>query len=446
MKRLTTLVVVVALLFGVMSVATAQGASQSYLVISNGGVSGLDARVAAAGGTVTNVIPEIGLVVAESSNPRFRNSIGGVRAVVPNILVQMTDPVQNVALGDVANPPFSGDDDRFFDLQWGNDAVNAPEAWAAGSTGAGATVAVLDGGFDLDHPDLAPNIVATYDATGEGIDYGPNSDDPIGVFSHGMHVAGTIAAPDNGIGGIGVAPDADLVLVKVLFNFGSGTFEDVAEGIIWAANYPGLDVINMSLGATIPQGSGVGSNEVAALRVLMNRAISYAYQQGVTVITSAGNDAADMDKDRSNVVLPAQTPHAISISATAPIGWATPTWDGFFDNLSSYSNYGRSGIDMAAPGGDFVYPGNENCTVAGLTRPCFVFDFVFSTGNGTWYWSVGTSMASPHAAGVAALIVAENGGAMHPAQVKAEMERRATNVDGNGNSPFYGAGRVSSGY
>ncbi|MBI1297486.1 S8 family serine peptidase [bacterium] len=447
MRKVIAVVLTLTFLF-VGAPVHAQEGAQSYLIIANGQIpNNLTAQIARAGGEVTNVVSEAGLVVASSANPNFRSDLKGPFTVVPNILVQMTQPVERVAVEDVANPPFSGDDDRFFDLQWGLDAVNAPEAWAAGSRGAGATVAVLDGGFQLDHPDLAPNIVAWYDATGEGIEYGPNTDDATGIFSHGMHVAGTIGSPDNGIGGIGVAPEVDLVLVKVLFNYGSGSFEDVVEGIIWAANYPGMDVINMSLGADIPQGAGIGSNEVAALRSLMNRAISYAHQQGVTVIAAAGNDGRDLDKDKSLTVFPAQMPHAISISSTAPVGWAVDPANADLDNLASYSNYGRSGIDLAAPGGDFVYPGNEACLIAGLVRPCWVFDLVFSTGAlNSWYWSAGTSMAAPHAAGVAALIVAENGGSMHPAQVKAEMQRRAADLGQPGNDPIYGAGRVSSGY
>lgn len=454
MRSLLTLLLALSFLF--VAVPTqAQETPQSYLIIANGQIpNNIANQVARAGGEITNRVDEAGLVVVTSANPNFRSQLSGPFTVVPNILVRMTNPVERVAES-VANPPNSGDDDFFFDRQWGHDAVNAPEAWAAGSRGEGALVAVLDGGFSLNHPDIAPNVVGSADMTGEGIEYGPNSDDPQGIFSHGMHVAGTIAAADNGFGTIGVAPDAKLLLVKVLFNFGSGSFEDVVEGIIYAANYGGVDVINMSLGADIPQGAGIGSNEVAALRVLMNRAISYAHQQGITVIVAAGNDGRDLDKDKSLTVFPAEMPHAISISATGPEGWgADPSTD--LDTLAIYSNYGRSGVDFAAPGGDYeLLDTNPTlaaspCTVAGATRVCYVWDFVFSTGssyNGIWYyWSVGTSMAAPHAAGIAALIVGENGGSMHPAQVKSEMQRRSDDLGQPGNDPIYGAGRVSSGY
>jgi subtilisin family serine protease len=135
------------------------------------------------------------------------------------------------------------------------------------------------------------------------------------------------------------------------------------------------------------------------------------------VIAPAGNYASDGDHTADFIHLPGDAQGVISISATAPIGWATAPETTFLDNLASYSNFGRSVIDFAAPGGDVQYPGNENCTIAGLTRPCWVFDLVFSTGNNGWYWSAGTSMAAPHAAGVAALIIGANGG---------EMSRRRT--------------------
>ena len=152
--------------------------------------------------------------------------------------------------------------------------------------------------------------------------------------------------------------------------------------------------------------------------------------RGTTVIASAGNDASDGDHTADLIHLPGDTQGVISISATAPIGWATAPETTFLDNLASYSNFGRSVIDFAAPGGDVQYPGDENCTIAGLTRPCWVFDLVFSTGNNGWYWSAGTSMAAPHAAGVAALIIGANGGEMKPSQVERELRRTADRITG----------------
>jgi len=178
------------------------------------------------------------------------------------------------------------------------------------------------------------------------------------------------------------------------------------------------------------------------------RATTYAYQKGTTVIAAAGNSAVDFDHTADLIHLPASAPHVLSISATAPIGWALGG-NPFLDYPASYTNFGQSAIDFAAPGGDFVYPGNELCTVV-LTAPCWVFDLVFSTGSNldpavaSYYWGAGTSMAAPHASGVAAIIIGKNGGGIPPAQVEAELRKAADDLGKPGNDDSYGAGRVNA--
>ncbi|MBK8034160.1 MAG: S8 family serine peptidase [Chloroflexi bacterium] len=449
-----SLVLLVVFVIGLLSVSalSAQGVQRSYIVLSDGDGSNLASAISAAGGTMVNYLPQIRAAVAVSSNPNFKTQVRGVRSVIPDLVYQFDVPTL-VVEGEsvdaaVANPPNSGSPDERFDLQWGHDAVNAPEAWAAGVRGQGVVVAVLDGGFDLDHPDLAPNIIGS-------ISFVPTESAQFNLptfASHGTHVAGTIGAAQNDVGTIGIAPDVDLLLVKVLADSGSGAFSWVAGGILYAADQ-GVDVINMSLGADIPQ-SGVcdtdgciTAREVAELRVMMNRVANYAAQRGVTVVVAAGNDGRDRDHDANILTLPADMPNVIAISATSPVGWALPDWDGSFDYPTSYTNYGRSAIDFSGPGGDRPLLGQGVlCTVGPLTRLCDIFDLVYSTGNNTWYWSAGTSMATPHAAGIAALIISEHGGSLAPAQVEAEMRARATHPGSNGRDPFYGLGAISSGY
>ncbi|MEW9797113.1 S8 family peptidase [Alteromonas sp. CYL-A6] len=407
-----------------------------YVLFSKGKdfPANLKAQVEAKGGTLKAVYP-FGVAVASSDTEL--KGLKGVTDVVADVVFDRAKPVPDIALGDEAGyPPYSSDDDFFFDLQWGHNFVNAQEAWASGIRGQGVRVAVLDGGFDLDHPDLAPNInlALSADFTGEGLQYTlPDT------FSHGSHVAGTIAAADNGFGTIGVAPDAELVLVKVLGDAGSGSFADVIAGIYYAASVD-ADVINMSLGAVVPR-----DQDITKLAVAVSQAISYADQQGTTVIVSAGNDGMDQDGDGNLVRFMDIGEKSVPISALTTLNWA-----GDPDNASlvpaSYTNYGTSGVDFGAPGGSVDYPGNEGCTVAGLARPCWVFDLVFSTGNGGWYWSAGTSMAAPHAAGVAALIISEHGGDMKPAQVKAELRKRSMDMGKPGRDDYYGHGVTQSGY
>jgi len=341
------------------------------------------------------------------------------------VSIEWVDPGATFELDQEANPPSQGDDEGLFWMQWGHDAVNAPEAWNAGVRGQGARVAVLDTGFDLAHPDLVPNInyALSVDFTGEGLQY--TLPDP---FSHGTHTAGTIAAADNGFGTIGVAPDAELVLIKVLSDEGYGSFYDIMAGIIYAADV-GSDVISMSLGGYVCKSLPGGGKFLSAL----NRVVNYAGQQGSLVIASAGNDGYDLDHMQDCEHVPSDLSSVVSTSATAPEGWAYDM-NPDLDLPAHYTNYGQSEIAFAAPGGDYDFPYNY-----------WWYDMVLSTGNNSWYWSAGTSMATPHAAGIAALIISE-GGNTSPAHVLSEMRKRADDLGKPGKDDYYGKGRVSSGY
>jgi subtilisin family serine protease len=443
-------------LAGTIEVASVKsiGVSNSFIVISkeNKVDKKLQKAIADADGTVLSTIPEIGLVLVNSNDPDFMvraSKIKGVDAVVPNLKSQYIDPdskMESIS-ADYGNPPVSGDDDFFFDLQWGHDAIDAPEAWEAGYRGEGVRVGILDTGFDLDHPDLESNIsVLSMDFTGEGLQY--SLDD---AFSHGSHTAGTVGAADNGFGTIGVAPEVELVLIKVLYDEGWGYLYDILNGIIYAALVD-ADVINMSIGVTLEKSGNPEEGYTAAFAAwyknIYSRAITFAYQNGTTVITSAGNESTDYDHSADLIHLPSGAAHALSISATAPIGWGADPGTNLDVFASTYSNYGQSAIDFAAPGGNYAWAfepeGWNACMVGGIIHYCYVFDFVFSTGNDGWFWSVGTSMAAPHATGVAALIIGKNGGNMHPEDVKAALEASADDLGKPGNDDYYGLGRVNA--
>jgi len=411
----------------------------------------LELAVLEAGGELTNTMPQVGMAVVVSEDPDFleqASGIPGVLGVIPDLKIDCIEPpIEPVSIGaDAANPPFSGDDDFFFDLQWGHDAVDAPEAWEAGYRGAGVRVFVLDTGFDMDHPDLVPNInygLSTSFVPFETVDYLFN--DP---WSHGTHTAGTIAAADNGFGTIGIAPEAELVPVKVLSDMlGYGYTSWIINGVLYASDN-GADVINMSIG-----GSGDKSYYAPGIQlsfmVPYERALNYAYKNGATVVVSAGNDELNRNTTRDLLILPADAPNVLTISATSPLGWAADPSTDLDVFASTYSNYGKRSIDFVAPGGNWAYSfepgGGDDCTVGGVTRPCYVFDYVFSTGSlGMWYWSCGTSMAAPHVSGVAALVIEKNGGDMHPAMVKAILQQSADDLGKPGIDDYYGRGRVNA--
>ncbi|TKB44214.1 S8 family peptidase [Thalassotalea mangrovi] len=420
--------------------------------------------VANAGGSVLDCIEEISVCKVEFSTLEAAKSSG--LNVVPNASA-FIPKIENVPVGaqltvaeDYLNPPNSADDDFLFDLQWGHQAVGAVEAWNAGNRGKGVRVAVIDSGADGGHPDLAPNInieLSRSFVPEETWDYaGPDS------FNHGSHTAGTIAAADNGFGTIGVAPEAELVILKALSaDTGSGDSYGTMQAMVYAANI-GADVANMSLGLSVRrnglydiEGTPYDTSDdiqfetasIAQFIQTYGKAANYAKQNGVTLIASAGNEGTDLDHSDSLMKLPADLPAVNSISALGPRLWGKDSAT-FTDHLAIYSNYGQSAIDFAAPGGDytsaFMSGGFDACNVAGLVRPCYVFDFVFSTGNGGWYWSVGTSMSAPHAAGVAALIIGANGGNMNPTHVEAKLRELAEDMGKPGRDDVYGHGKVQA--
>jgi subtilisin family serine protease len=396
-------------------------------------------------GQIVKSIPEIGVVVIKPTISNFETKVSKlteVQAVVPDLIVKWIEPMRFI---NESNPLSIGSDEPYFIYQWGLDAINAPEAWNAGYTGEGAKVYILDSGIDAEHPDLAPNLNTAL-CTSFVPDEDYNVDDGF-YFNHGTHVAGIIAAANNQYGVIGVAPDVEIVAVKVLSEYtGSGAFSWINEGIVYAANND-ADVINMSLGATFNRNGGyLDDNDVwqktpavylQNLILTQQRAVNYAFKKGVVIITSAGNGGANFDGNAYVFKLPAELQNVIAVSATAPDYWYRDLTNGIIPVLdipSSYTDYGKSLVDIAAPGGDFDFYDLYN----------WHLDMVISTIPGGWSWAAGTSMASPHVAGVAALIIAKNEGKMSPQEVTKQLLKTADKIDGSGISAYYGNGRVNA--
>jgi subtilisin family serine protease len=282
----------------------------------------------------------------------------------------------------------------------------------------------------------------------------------VGTFWHGTHVAGIVAAAANGIGTVGIAPEATLVGVKVLHN-GSGSFEWVMNGLLYAARPlnqggAGANVINMSLGAAINYRDSWGSKPFRdAFRDLVtawDRATGWAYQQDVTVIVAAGNGGRNLDEQKEIFMLPAQSQHAISVSATGPHGWALGQTN--FHRPAYYTDHGKSLVDLAAPGGTiglFLIDGvNAFCPFGGTLQFCETFDLILSTSRGagasntSYSWAQGTSMAAPAVAGVAALVIQKSGGRANPAQVRTALQRGAIDHGKPGKDEYYGHGWVNA--
>ena len=403
-------------------------------------------------GEVIKSMPEIGIVVVKPTTSNFETKVAKlteVKAVVRDLMVKWIEPDKFIS---EANPASIGDDETFFWRQWGMDAIDAPEAWNAGYTGETVRVFILDSGIDADNPDLSPNLnteLSTSFVPGETYNVGPGA-----FFNHGTHVAGIVAAADNGWGVIGVAPSVEIVAVKVLSEYnGSGEFSWVNEGIVYAANN-GAQVINMSLGGTFDRNGfyydendvlqKVPAVELQNLIIAQQRAVNYAFKKGVVIVVSAGNGGSNYDGNGSIFKLPAELQNVIAVSATAPYSWYNDLLNGvpdpFLDIPASYTDFGKSLVAIAAPGGDFD-----------SDDAYWFMDMVISSGAGPdaaggypFYYAAGTSMAAPHVAGVAALIIAKNGGKMSPQEVTKQLLKTADKIDGNGTSSYFGKGRVNA--
>jgi subtilisin family serine protease len=324
-----------------------------------------------------------------------------------------------------AAPAGAAPRDPYYDKQWGPQQVRAEQAWRT-STGRGVVIAIVDSGVDLGHPELRSKLVpgATFvdgcrPSCGNGDWRGPDGE-PDGD-EHGTHVAGiAAAATGNGVGIAGVAPHAKIMPVKVLEE-GSGSFTDVARGIRWAANH-GADVINLSLGAV----QGVQILVHGGLINDVQDAIRYANSRGVVVVAAAGNDAVPVCNT------PAYDFGAMCVVAT--------------DKREAKAAYSSGGVDpelltVSAPGGSVlpicgedilstVPRGTGRSTVCGYTRAYDEY--------------AGTSMAAPHVAGVAALLVAQGRSLDNVYRVLTSTARQPRTQQRGVFTPVYGYGIVDA--
>ena len=341
--------------------------------------------------------------------------------------------------------------DRFYPIQaWHYEMSGATSAWRTTRGSAAVLVAVVDDGIRFDHPDIAANLTSDgYDfvssdrmlstcgglvsAAGDGDGPDPNPTMPVsyewnsstrcfqpgGLGAHGLHVAGTIGAVGgNGMGVTGINWTVRIRPIRVMNGMGSGTSYDIAQGILYAAGLPadngqggtvnaptGARIINLSLG-----GRGLSS--------VIQSAVTSASAAGALIIAAAGNSASSI------LEYPAALDEVVSVSAVGPRG-----------TLASYSNFGST-VDIAAPGGDTEDSPTCDFTVVST-------GWNFTTNAPVYLCMVGTSMAAPHVAGVAALLLAQEPG-LSAAQLRSRLESYALDAGAPGRDELYGAGIVNA--
>lgn len=448
--------------------AVASNAPQDgrYLVLARpGGFTALDSVVAALGGRVDARHDGAGLGVVSGLTAAAAMQLAArsdIVDVAPDVTVSLGTPVAPAqadataigepAIANQANPTLAAR----YAWQWNMRDIGAPAAWSAGKLGdAAVSVAILDTGIDYDDPDLAGLVDLTRSTSFVPSDdqfralYFPTRDAISDFNGHGTNVAEQVSSNAKALAG--VTSHTTLMGVKVLGWNGGGAFSGILDGLLWAADH-GADVANLSLGgAFAKRGNGQYTS-------IIMRVVDYAYRRGMLIVAAAGNDGLDLDHDGNLLATFCDAVQVVCVSAVGP---ATAT--SFLDTPSYYTNFGRSAISVAAPGGNAHPTSPTTYTLSSWPWGTDIASWVWSycsktrlvtdttkhlpvptacvTGNRlTGY--IGTSQATPHVSGLAALLVAEHGHGQ-PGLIRQLIESSAVDLGAPGVDPFYGHGRIS---
>ncbi|MEU7865346.1 S8 family serine peptidase [Dactylosporangium sp. NPDC049140] len=415
------------------------------------------------------------MLVARSTNPSFTTAVSGAgvdavastaglgTALEDTATAEVTDATAQQTTGDPTGEPLFGQ-------QWDMTQINVPQAHKVTTGSPNVVVGVLDSGISSTHPDLATQIAKDKSASciGGTVDTAEAAWNPT-TSDHGTHVAGTIAAAINGIGVAGVAPGVKVASVKVVNDDGFIYPEAAVCGFLWAADH-GMQITNNSYFIDPWEFNCRNDVRQRPVWIAVQRAIRYSQNKGVLNIASAGNSNVDLQhkfidtgspndgsfpvEDRTItgacLDLPAEAPGVVTVSAVGPTRLK-----------SYYSSYGQGVVDVAAPGGDTRF--------RNLGSPSTLTDAVLSTTFNTttktngWGYKQGTSMAGPHAVGVAALALSAHPD-MRPGTLASWLERTAdplacpsgvynpvpllqgyeATCSGGNRNGFYGAGEVDA--
>ena len=443
MKLARIFLCLITLSFG--SAAFANGSDLHLVLLKGQGLSkSFQREVDSLGGTIT-YSHDVGIAFVRGLSADAATQLGShrdVKEVALDVWIEMEMPsisqseaATEVALASAEDPTTA----FFYSYQWNMPAISADTAWMMGRLGSqDITVAILDSGIDYMHPDLEGLVDLDRSAS-----FVPSDDELAASFFparhpitdlnfHGTHVAATVAS--NGLLAAGVTSGATLIGVKVCDWLGSCPFSSIVGGILHAAEN-GADVANMSLGGGFLKAGNQG------FVGFLNRVFNYVNAEGMLVVVSAGNESLDLDHFPNLYKTFCSTPNTVCVSATGPTDaedlYVGPWYD--IDALAGYSNYGRSAINVAAPGGNSGGIVWAACSSSSLLLPFFGID---CSAGLSILGVTGTSMAAPHASGVAALIAEDIG--RHPGRIKTKLQQSADDLGQPGTDPAYGKGRINA--
>jgi subtilisin family serine protease len=418
-------------------------------------------RVAKLGGIVESVHPA-GIAVVSGlipSNATALASASGIKTVMADVQVSVA-PARIMA-GQIAPELLTGATVQsqmnpaasiLFSWQWNMRQIGADKAWAAGKLGSSnVAVAILDTGIDYGNLDLAGLVDLNRSKSFVPMDtdtlrhyFGASWHPTTDLQGHGTNVAAQVSS--KGFAFAGVTSRTTLIAVKVMDQNGSGDLSSILNGLLHAVDVD-ADVVNMSIG--VP--GGIPKAGLGSFVSLVNRIFTYAHRNGTLVVVAAGNEADDLDHDGNAFAAYCAAPNVICVSATGPTSFTGDVFVGPWvqpDAPAVFTNFGRSSIDVAAPGGNTggavwsfcarhaVHPFAVSATNKGPRFPC--------TSGGSALGGAGTSQAAPHVAGLAALLIADRPALKgNPSAIKDAIVISSDDLGAAGTDPFYGKGRIN---
>ncbi len=426
---------------------SAEAAAGSYLVRASGNrfPAGFAAKVEALGGRLTFAHDGAGIGAVDGLTPAAAAELAafaGVSAVDADAFTVVAEPdmfVTEATDVSVASPDMP-ETAFLYARQWNLRQIEADAAWAAGRLGKPTTkVGIIDTGLGYTHPDLMGRVDLNLSRSFVPADdirvqaNFPGAHPVADLRGHGTHVGGTVTS--NAVTAAGVTSKLTLVGLKVCDVFGACPTSAILEAILYAADID-LPVINISLAGSFQRhdGSGAGGAGPSAIATI-NAVFNYAYRKGTTVVVAAGNGAVDFDHNGNTYQSYCDAPNVICVSATGPTAresmngpWTAP------DTPAPYTNFGRSAISFAAPGGAGESVIFSACTRFSLANPACRASILGTGMNGT-------SSAAPHVAALAALVSEDVG--HNPAKIRARLQQSADDLGPRGTDPYYGKGRIN---